>query len=142
MIDNENLNLIEETVFINRIVKVTKGGRRFRIAALVAVGDGNGKVGLGYGKSKEVPDAISKATNSAKKNMVEVFIKRKENNKTLPYEVWGVFGSTKVLLKPARPGTGIIAGGIVRSVVSKAGITDILSKVYGNNNPMNLLKLQ
>jgi small subunit ribosomal protein S5 len=140
MIDNENLNLIEETVFINRIVKVTKGGRRFRIAALVAVGDGNGKVGLGYGKSKEVPDAISKATNSAKKNMVEVFIKRKENNKTLPYEVWGVFGSTKVLLKPARPGTGIIAGGIVRSVVSKAGITDILSKVYGNKNPMNVAK--
>lgn len=140
MVDNENINLIEETVHVNRIVKVTKGGRRFRIAALVAVGDGNGRVGLGYGKSKEVPDAISKATNSAKKNMITTFIKKRENSNTIPYEVWGIFGTTKVLLKPARPGTGIIAGGIVRAIVSKAGITDVLSKVYGSKNRMNVAK--
>jgi len=128
--------MAEELIHVNRIVKVTKGGRKFRFAAMLAVGDSKGKVGLGYGKAKEVPDAIRKATNDANKSMVAVYLKRN----TIPHEVVGEYGSTKVLLKPARPGTGIIAGGVVRTIVSKAGITDLLSKVYGSKNSLNVSK--
>ncbi len=128
--------MTEELIHVNRIVKVTKGGRKFRFAAMLVVGDENGKVGLGYGKAKEVPDAIKKATNSANKKSVSIFLK----NKTIPHEVVGEYGGSKVILKPARPGTGIIAGGVVRSVVSKAGITDLLSKVYGSKNSLNVSK--
>lgn len=128
--------MTEELIHVNRIVKVTKGGRKFRFAAMLVVGDENGKVGLGYGKAKEVPDAIRKATNNATKNAAPVFLK----NKTIPHEVIGIYGGAKVILKPARPGTGIIAGGVVRSVVSKAGITDLLSKVYGSKNSLNVSK--
>jgi small subunit ribosomal protein S5 len=128
--------IAEELIFVNRIVKVTKGGRKFRFSALVSVGDNDGKVGIGYGKAKEVPDAIRKANNDAKKKLETVNIK----NKTIPHDIIGWFGSTKVVLKPARPGTGIIAGGVVRSVVSKAGITDLLTKVYGRKNPLNVAK--
>ncbi|HCL57323.1 MAG TPA: 30S ribosomal protein S5 [Spirochaetia bacterium] len=136
--ENEALEsgLQEELIHLNRIVKVTKGGRKFRFAALVAVGDNEGKVGLGYGKSKEVPDAIKKAANDAKKNMVGAYLK----NQTVGHPIIGKFRSTTVLLKPARPGTGIIAGGIVRSIVSKIGINDLLSKVYGRKNPLNVAK--
>lgn len=128
--------MLEELIRVKRIVKVTKGGRKFRFAALVSIGNNDGQVSIGYGKAKEIPDAIRKATNTAKKDAINVFLK----NNTIPHEVIGTFGSTQVLLKPARPGTGIIAGGIVRAVIAKAGVTDILSKVYGSKNPINVAK--
>jgi small subunit ribosomal protein S5 len=134
--NQENQEMNEELVRVNRIVKVTKGGRKFRFSAMMSMGDNNGQVGLGYGKAREVPDAVKKASNAAKKNMISVYLKKN----TVPHEVIGRFGSTKVLLKPASPGTGIIAGGIVRSLVAKAGINDLLSKVYGSKNPLNVAK--
>lgn len=130
------LELKEKVVVINRVAKVVKGGRRFSFSALAVVGDGNGNIGIGFGKANEVPDAIRKSIEDGKKNIYKV----KLNKNTIPHEVIGRFKSTRVMLKPATHGTGLIAGNNVRSVVESAGVSDILSKCYGSRNPINVVK--
>lgn len=130
------VQFIDKVVSINRVAKVVKGGRRFRFSAIVVVGDGQGRVGAGLGKAQEVPEAIRKALENAKKDMIQVPIL----NNTIPYAVTGRYGSGKVLLRPAAEGTGVIAGGPVRAVVEVSGIKNVLTKCLGSHNPHNAVK--
>lgn len=134
--EKKESDLQENVVFINRVAKVVKGGRRFSFAAVVVVGDGKGKVGAGLGKAAEVPEAIRKGVEDAKKNMITVALK----NGTVPHPMLGIYGAGKVIMKPAAEGTGIKAGGPVRAVLALAGIRNILTKSLGSSNPINMVR--
>lgn len=134
--EKQESDLQENVVFINRVAKVVKGGRRFSFAAVVVVGDGKGRVGAGLGRAAEVPEAIRKGVEDAKKNMINVALK----NGTIPHESLGIYGAGKVIMRPAAEGTGIKAGGPVRAVLALAGVRNVLTKSLGSSNPINMVK--